>query len=59
MAETLKTKANTEFMNWWPLLNKEMEKQSWKQVGFKDANSCWEMGESPETAAKQLIVMWS
>ncbi len=49
------TKANTEFMDWWQLLNDEMAERGWKQVGYRNAKDCWEMGESPQTAAQQLM----
>jgi len=59
MLETMRTKANTEFMAWWPLLNAELTRRGWGEAGFSDAKGCWEMGEAPETAAQQLIAVWS
>jgi hypothetical protein len=57
--EKLQTKANTEFMDWWKLLNAHLALKEWPQAGFSDAKGCYEMGESPEAAARQLILVWS
>ncbi len=52
------TKANTLFMDWWPLLNAELVRREWAECGFKDAKDCWLAGESPETAAVYLSELW-
>ena len=57
--ETMHTKANTEFMDWWKLLNAELAKQKWPEAGYGDAKGCYEIGDSPETATAQLIAVWS
>ena len=57
--ETMPTKVNTRFMDWWPLLNSELAKQGWPQAGYGDARGCYDIGDSPETGAAQLIAVWS
>jgi hypothetical protein len=57
--ETCKTKANTRFMDWWPLLNAELKRLGWPEAGLADARECYNMGESPETAALSLIHYWN
>lgn len=54
-----KTKANCEFMDWWRQLNEEMNKlHRGQQVGLRDARGCYDMGETPEVAAKSLMRSW-
>lgn len=52
--EAGRTKANTTFRAWWPLYNKALAKHGLPEAGFADAQGCYEMGESPETAASYL-----
>ena len=48
------TYRNTEFLDWWRALNAELAKLNTFEVGFKDARDCYDMGESPDTAAANL-----
>jgi hypothetical protein len=52
--ETCRTKTNTTFRAWWPLFNKALAAHGLSEAGFADAQGCYEMGESPETAASYL-----
>lgn len=52
--EMLRTKANTAFMDWWPLFNAELTKNGLPEAGFGIAKDCWEMGQSPETAGAYI-----
>jgi hypothetical protein len=49
-----RTKANTKFMDWWPMFNKELATLGRPEAGFTDAYGAWEVGETPETAASYL-----
>ena len=54
------TKANTEFMDWWRLLNEEMGKlHRNQQILFADAKGAYEDGDNPEQAARKLFKQWS
>jgi hypothetical protein len=56
----LATKINTEFMAWWKQLNAELDKlHPGQQAGFRDARDSYDMGQSPETAAAELMAQWS
>jgi len=52
--ETQRTKANTPFLAWWTLFNTALAALNQPEAGFMDARDCWELGESPETAASYL-----
>ena len=52
--ETQRTKANTPFSAWWPLFNEALAALGQPEAGFLDARDCWELGDSPETAASYL-----
>jgi len=58
-AAAVPTYKNTEFMDWWKLLNDQLALKGWPEAGFRDAKDNYEMGQSPETAAQELIVQWS
>jgi hypothetical protein len=53
------TKQNTEFMAWWKMLNEEMQKLRWGEVGLRDAKSAYESGDTPEDAAQALTRSWA
>lgn len=55
--ERLATKANTKFPAWWSKFNAELVKRGLPEAGFDDASGCYEMGESPETAASNFEAM--
>lgn len=45
------TYRNTEFMDWWQMLNRECAKLGLGERPFGEAHDAYEMGESPDTAA--------
>jgi len=49
------TYRNTDFMDWWKLLNEALVKRGLGETGWKNARDCYDMGDSPETAAEQLL----
>lgn len=53
-AMAVRTKQNTEFTAWWGLYNNELVKRGLPEAGFGDALGCYEVGESPETAADYI-----
>lgn len=53
MSKTVKTKSNTKFSAWFKLFSNECEKRG-IFVQEDTAHDCYEMGESPETAAAYL-----
>jgi hypothetical protein len=52
------TKANTEFMDWWKLLDDEGKKLGVLGFGFSDARGAYETGDAPAKAAKSLLRSW-
>jgi len=60
MTQLRRTKANTEFMEWWKLLNDELSKlHPGQQCGYGDAKGTYEEGICPEKAAQNLVAAWS
>jgi hypothetical protein len=57
LLESQATRANTGFSEWWKLLNEELEKLGTLGAEFGDARGCYEMGESPSTAAASLLAV--
>lgn len=53
--ETLRTKANTPFLVWWPMFNAALAALGHPEAGHMDARGHWEMGDSPETAASYVV----
>jgi hypothetical protein len=56
---TVHTYRNTEFLQWWTELNTELWRLDCREANSDEAQDAYDMGESPETAAKNFSVIWS
>ncbi len=50
------TYENTPFLKWWKLFNAELAKLQMPESTYDVAMGCYEVGESPLTAARYLAL---